>query len=235
MRQNSSPATPPAPERATGPAHDDKPPAPFADAIGRTRYVVLVAVAAVLLVAVGLFLFGAIQALVAFGHGIEAVLRGDFRSTELTVEFLEIVSVMLKAVVFYLIGVGFYSLFIAPLNVTEALGVDTFHDLETRIVNVVIVIMAVTLLEHFIQWQQPLETLMFGGTFGIVVATLVLFQFYNQKSKKQEHQSRQPEEAQRAMFEQGEEKLDLPRDPAARDGGEDSRESVAPASPVKRP
>ena len=52
---------------------------------------------------------------------------------ELTVEFLEIVSLMLKAVVFYLIGVGLWSLFVAPLNITVSLGVRTLSDLEAKV------------------------------------------------------------------------------------------------------
>ena len=48
--------------------------------------------------------------------------HGDFASTELLVEILRVIDVMLRGVVFYLIGVGLYSLVIAPLNLTGALG-----------------------------------------------------------------------------------------------------------------
>ncbi len=139
------------------------PTGPFARAIGRTRFVVLVAVASVLLVAMTLFILGAWMALGGIWREIQAVAGGRVNSTDLTVEFLEIVSVMLKAVVFYLIGVGLYSLFIAPLNVTAALGVETLNDLEAKVVSVIVVIMGVTFLEHFIRWENPNEILMFGG------------------------------------------------------------------------
>jgi hypothetical protein len=36
--------------------------------------------------------------------------------------------------------------------------------------------MAVTFLEHFIQWREPLETLQFGGALALAVAALMLFQ-----------------------------------------------------------
>ena len=44
------------------------------------------------------------------------------------------------------IGVGLYSLFIAPLNLTVSLGVETLSDLESKVLSVVVVIMAVTFL-----------------------------------------------------------------------------------------
>ena len=149
---------------------------PLAHAVGRTRFVVLLAVAAVMLVAMSLFVLASVQAMIGVWHAFRDALRGNLDSTELTIEFLEVVSTMLKAVVFYIVGVGFYSLFIAPLNLTAALGVDSFHELETKLVSVIIVIMSVTFLEHFIRWQNPVETLQFAAALGLVVVALVLFQ-----------------------------------------------------------
>lgn len=74
----------------------------FSQALGRSRYVVLLAVIAVMLVAVSLFLLGAVRAVIGVYSAWEGVVTGDIGSTALTVEFLEIVSVMLKAVVFYM-------------------------------------------------------------------------------------------------------------------------------------
>lgn len=178
------------------------PTGPFAREIGRTRFVVLVAVASVLLVAMTLFILGAWMAVTSIWKEIQAVASGQMNSTDLTVEFLEIVSVMLKAVVFYIIGVGLYSLFIAPLNVTAALGVETLNDLEAKVVSVIVVIMGVTFLEHFIRWEKPDEILMFGGTMALVVAALVLFQFQNHWARE-EHKKNDPDtqaRAQRQLF-----------------------------------
>ncbi len=150
----------------------------FSEVIGRTRFVVLIAVIAVLLVAFSLFLQGTLLALTT----IYETWRGTFddgigsQSGTLAVEFLEVVSTMLKAVVFYIIGVGLYSLFITPLNLTSALGVESLSDLEQKIISVVIVILGVTFLEHFIRWEEPLETLYFAGAFALAGGALVLFQ-----------------------------------------------------------
>jgi uncharacterized membrane protein YqhA len=183
----------------------------FSQTIGHSRFIVLLAVIAVLLVAVSLFLLGTIQAVVSVWHAWSDVFHGDLHTSRLTVEFLEIVSVMLKAVVFYIIGVGLYSLFVAPLNITISLGVQTLYDLESKIVSVVVVILGVTFLQHFIQWKDPLETLLFGGAVALVVAPLVLFQRYAHKAKE-EQKAHSPDEqtrAQRSMFEEDHEKAEI--------------------------
>ena len=150
----------------------------FSDIIGRTRFVVLIAVIAVLLVAFSLFLQGTLLAL----YTIYETWRDMFRegignqTGQVAVAFLEVVSTMLKAVVFYLIGVGLYSLFIKPLNLTSALGVESLSDLEQKVVSVVIVILGVTFLEHFIQWEKPQDTLYFAGSLALAGGALVFFQ-----------------------------------------------------------
>ena len=211
--------------------------APLAELIGRTRYVVLVAVAGVLLIAMALFVLGAGLAVDSVWKAAQAALRGDLASTDLTVQFLEVVSMMLKAVIFYVIGVGLYSLFVAPLNVTTALGIETFNDLEIKIVSVIIVIMAVTFLEHFILWQQPVETLMFGAGLAIVVAALVFFANHSHRARQdlQREEGLRRARAQQGLFEDdqevrpGEVLDDLGPPPS--DGRPDDRREAAGAAP----
>ena len=144
--------------------------------VGRTRYVILLAVLAVLLVAVALFVLASWLAVVGVWHAFQEATAGNLQSTRVTVEFLEVISALLKAVIFYIVGVGLYSLFIGPLNLTTALGVETLADLERKVVSIVILILAVTLLEHFILWEEPADTLRFGITLALVVSALVAFQ-----------------------------------------------------------
>jgi len=198
------------------PAHQSPLLSFFGQAIGRSRYVVLIAVVAVLLVALSLFVLGAVMAATGLWDTWRSVFAGRLAPADLadlTVRFLEIVSMMLKAVVFYLIGVGLYSLFIAPLNVTVALGVETLGDLESKVVSVVVVIMAVTFLEHFIKWERPAEVLRHAASLALVVAALVAFQFYNHRAKEDHRASAGEEEAEakREMFQgDNEEQRDVP-------------------------
>ena len=137
------------------------PPAPFSQAIGRSRCIVLLAVLAVLLVLISLFLQGTMLAVESVWTSWRDLIAGHAQHFRLTLAFLEVVSIMLEAVVFYLIGVGLYSVFISPMNVTVALGVETLNDLEERAISVIIAILTINFLEHFIQLKS-LATLEFG-------------------------------------------------------------------------
>ncbi|HLS86749.1 MAG TPA: YqhA family protein [Burkholderiales bacterium] len=186
---------------------------PFARLIGRSRIVVVVAVVAVLLCAFSLFLLGAFLAAEAIWQAWGGVIGGEEESTEVTIRFLEIVTVMLKAVFFYLIGVGLYSLFISPLNVTVALGVETLNDLETKVISVVIVIMAVHFLERFILGADARETLQHAGALALAVGALVVFKFLAHRESLEARRQRPAtmERAKHEMFEREHEEHDVDR------------------------
>ncbi|MFC4452670.1 YqhA family protein [Deinococcus sonorensis] len=182
----------------------------FTQFIGRTRFVVVVAVVAVLLVAFSLFLQGTLQAVLAIYTSWRDIVDG-IQDTEqvvgqkVAVQFLEIVSVMLKAVVFYLIGLGLYSLFIAPLNLASSLGVESLADLEQKVVSVVIVILSVTFLEHFVAWEDPQATLFFGASLALAVGALVFFQRVSRDGGERLLQPAAKLRARRELFEDGSE------------------------------
>ncbi|HVE50390.1 MAG TPA: YqhA family protein [Casimicrobiaceae bacterium] len=186
--------------------------------VGHSRYVVLIAVAAVLLVAVSLFVLGSVRAIVTVWHAWINTFSSGGPTPRLSVEFLEIVIVMLEAVVFFLIGVGLFSLFISPLNLAIALGVESINDLEERVIGVVVAVLAVTFLQHFIQSKEPLQTLQLGAALAATVASLVLFQRYSHRAKE-DHKANQPdtlERSKRAMFEEEEETHSMRNDKSAK-------------------
>ncbi len=194
--------SPASPDNSQPPA--GTPPAPLSQAIGRSRYTVLLSVIAVLLVSVSLFLQGTVLAVLSVWRSWGDLIAGHAGHSHLTLAFLEIVSIMLEAVVFYIIGVGLYSLFIAPMNVTVALGVESLNDLEERVISVIIAILAINFLEHFIEWKDPLATLEFGGALSLVIASLVAFQAYSHRATEdQKHHSRDVQaRAQRDLFQE---------------------------------
>lgn len=188
--------------------NNNAPLAGFGRLIGRSRYVVLLAVVAVMLVSVSLFLLGTIGAVKSILNSWgELASRGEAGSTEQIVESLAVIGVMLRAVVFYIIGVGLYSLFIAPLNLTTALGVESLSDLEVKVVSVVVVILAVSFLQQFVRWEQPTETMQFGLTMAAVVAALVLFQINSRRGKEfaKQHRPDVQKRAQAEMFQEDKE------------------------------
>ena len=151
--------------------------------LGRSRYLVFVAVLSVMVTAFSLFLIGAVQAVGALYQSWSDVAKGIFTSHGISMSRdLNIVSTMLEAVVFYLVGVGLYSLFISPLNVAVALGIESLTDLESKVLSVIIVIMGATFLQHFVRWKDPVGTLELGGALAIVVISLVSLQWLGHRA-----------------------------------------------------
>ncbi len=192
--------------------------------IGHTRFVVLIAVIAVLMVAVSLFVLGAVEAFTTVWHAWVNTFQGD-QAPHLAADFLGIVIIMLEAVVFFVIGVGLYSLFIAPLNLAIALGVESINDLEEYVISVVVAVLAVTFLQHFIRWEAPQETLQFGAALAVAVGSLVLFQRYSHHAKedKKHHKPEIQRRSKREMFEEDEERHEIKPDDAGNEQpGKDS-------------
>ncbi len=198
--------------------------------IGRTRYVVIIAVVAVMLLSISLFLLGTISAVQSVIRAWrELFTQGNSGGTELVVETLAVIGVMLRAVVFYIIGVGLYSLFIKPLNLTTALGVETLADLEAKVISVVVVILAVRFLQEFVQWRQPVELAYFGFTMAVVIAALVLFQ-YNGRRGKEFSKTNSPDvvkRAQKEMFQEDKEQREVRPDEVTKPADQAGGESVA--------
>ena len=186
----------------------------FSELIGRTRFVVLIAVIAVLLVSFSLFLQGTLLALNTIYDSWKETLRYGIASQKgsLAVEFLEIVSTMLKAVVFYIIGVGLYSLFIRPLNLTSALGVESLGDLEQKVVSVIIVILGVTFLEHFVRWEKPQDLIYFAASLALAGGALVLFQRVHHGKDSDLQQPEAKLKARRELFEHENEQRTIEQD-----------------------
>jgi uncharacterized membrane protein YqhA len=147
----------------------------LARAIRQSRAFVLAGIGGVLLVAIALFALSTYIAVISVWDAAYGVATDGLTSTDLKVLFLQVVTLMLKAVAFYIIGVGLYTLYIAPLRV-RGLNVDSATDLEAQIVNVIIVIMAVTFLQQLAEGGDADALLRTGVALALVILALVAFQ-----------------------------------------------------------
>ncbi len=144
-------------------------------AVENTRFLILPASIVVILIGGILFILAGATALKLIWNTFMLMLQGELMTVDLVVDFLEIMSDVLKAVIFFVIGIGLYSMFISPLKLSGSLGVTTFEHLEDRLIGMIAVIMSIEFLERFIRWSNPLEMLQFGGALGLVIISLALF------------------------------------------------------------
>jgi uncharacterized membrane protein YqhA len=151
--------------------------------IGVTRFLIIIAIAATLLAAIALLVFGAIDTVLVIW---DVFSKGDFSSKTgklLLVQFIEIVDIFLLATVLYIIAVGLYELFIDDnIPVPRWLAIHDLDDLKDKLVGVVIVVIAVGFLGQFVSWDEQTNLLIPGGAAAVVIASLTYF--LAQKPKK---------------------------------------------------
>ena len=98
-----------------------------------------------------------------------------------SVDLVALMDKFLLASALLLFAVGLYELFIGELNVPAWLEIRNLHDLKTRLASVVILVMAVTFLEHLIEWTDPKGLLYFAGAIALVSASLIAFAQFGEK------------------------------------------------------
>ena len=130
-----------APSRLASRSHDA--PAPLNRLIGFTRYIILFVIVSVLLAAITICVVAPILTLANLWDVLQDGARGSLAGHEGILRILDLVIVMLEVVAFYLVGIGLYHLFIGPLPLAERIGLDTLNKLESKVVNVIVVMMAV--------------------------------------------------------------------------------------------
>ncbi|WP_051182989.1 YqhA family protein [Desulfocurvibacter africanus] len=144
------------------------------------KYAILLAVIMMLGLALSTFLLGAGYSVVkTYSIWMEFITEQRFSAKSL-VSLLEIVSDLLKAVIFYIIALGLFNIFIYPLPLCDRLRLREIHDLEGQIIGIVIVILAIEFLERFIRIpdSQSLHVLWFGLGLAAAVTALVAAYFF---------------------------------------------------------
>jgi uncharacterized membrane protein YqhA len=146
-----------------------------------TRYIIYIPVAGAWfssLIAMGL---GAYEVILTF---LSLFLGPGEKTVKLTVlNLVEAVDLFLLGTAFYLIALGLYELFIdenAPLP--DWLIIHDLDDLKSKLLSVIIVVLAVQFLAQVLGWNGGWEILGYGTAVALV--TLALAFFIGQKNKK---------------------------------------------------
>jgi len=144
--------------------------------ISHTRYMVIIAVAASLVLAAMLFFFGTLQAMGSIADAIGAV--GDAKRTKaFAIASVEIAEFFLIATALYIVGIGLYELFIRDLDLPAWLTIHSLEELKQRLISVVVVALAVAFLSRAANWDGESNLLPFGAAIAAVVIALGAFRF----------------------------------------------------------
>ena len=117
-----------------------------------------------------------------FVNGIPAILEllykpGHHRS-ELAVHFITAIDLFMVAVVMFVMGIGLFELFVdkdPSIEYPHWLKMHDLNDLKEKLIAAAVVVIVITFLKHIVKWENPLETLYFGGAIAIVILSITFF------------------------------------------------------------
>jgi uncharacterized membrane protein YqhA len=149
--------------------------------LGLTRYAVVIPAFASIVGALLLMALGSIS--------MVTVVIDTFTDTlslkETIVEVLTAVDAILLGTVLLVIGYGLYELFIdADIDVPLWLRVDNLDDLKSKLIGVIVAIIAVVFVGVFVDSNRAAEVISYGVGAGAIVTGLAVFAFATSKNGK---------------------------------------------------
>ena len=148
--------------------------------MGLTKYAVFVPAIASIIGALLLMAQGSWAMLMAV---IDSVSNG-YGLKETIVEVLTAVDAILLGTVLLVIGYGLYELFIdADLDVPQWLRVYDLDDLKSKLIGVVVAIVAVVFVGVFVDSNRASDVISYGVGAGALVVGLAIFAFTTKKEK----------------------------------------------------
>lgn len=146
--------------------------------LGLTRYAVVVPALASILGALLLMAQGSISIVAVVFNSISD--RSGLKET--IVEVLTAVDAILLGTVLLVIGYGLYELFIdADIDVPQWLKVQDLDDLKSKLIGVVVAIVAVVFVGVFVDSNRAADVIAYGVGAGALVAGLALFAYATRK------------------------------------------------------
>lgn len=143
-------------------------------ALTLARYGILLAVVTSL--ALGLAL---LVVVVGRGVGVVAEAPAAFTSAKVAklmlVECIELADMILLAVALYIVALGLFELFIAPAPMPGWLVIDSLDDLKSKLINIIVVALGVTLFGQVATWDGVTSLLPLGAAIGAVIVALGVF------------------------------------------------------------
>jgi len=143
----------------------------------KSKYLILVAVAASFLASAIAFLWGGFKVVFILIN----LIKTYGKDLSAAIALIELMDTFLIAIALLVFSVGVYELFIADLPLPEWLVIHNLHDLKAKLGSVVILVMAVTFLKHLVEWRDPQGTYYFGISIAVVSAALIAFSHFGKK------------------------------------------------------
>ena len=155
--------------------------------IAGTRFLVLIPVIGLIILAATLFVLGGIS-LIAFMFTTISEL--GTAADDLIFQIVEFIHFFLIGTVLYITGMGLFQLFIQPLDLPSWLKINDIEQLELNLVGVVVVIIGVNFLRVILE-PGDLNLLNYGAGYALPIAALSYFMAVRSKALGGKQEPRQ--------------------------------------------
>lgn len=144
-----------------------------------SRFLVLIPVAFSIFAAAAAYIWGGVITVKTVYHIFHSI--GADESFEAKVELIAIMDTFLIATALLIFAVGMYELFVQELEFPEWLKIHDLHSLKAKLGSVIVLLLAVTFLEHLAKWENGWETFLFGLAITLVSGALIAFGHFGGK------------------------------------------------------
>ena len=148
--------------------------------VGATRFLFVAAVAALLVLAALLIIYGTVT---VFQSVVDLFTDPEFNTAgtkEITLEAIEIVDIFLLGIAVFILGTGIYTLFIDSVGLPDAMRVGSLGEMKAILASTIIVVIGVGYLGVLFRDGDPLDKGLVGLGAAAVIAALT---FYVRSSK----------------------------------------------------
>ena len=140
-----------------------------------SRYLILLPVIGSLVGAITLIVYGLLYSLQSAVAAFSKEISEKGLKT-LAVDSIELVDVFLIGTVLYIISIGLYELFIdKDLPTPEWLQISSLDDLKSKLIGVLVVVLAVAFLSQMVGWDGQANLLIPGAATAAVIGALTWF------------------------------------------------------------
>ncbi|GCF11999.1 YqhA family protein [Dictyobacter arantiisoli] len=160
-----------------------------------TRYIILLPVIGSLILSIITLIYGVLAGVVFALHEFTHVDLTASGSKFLAVEDIQLIDIFLLGTVLYIIALGLYDLFIdAHLALPSWLVLRSFEDLKSKLIGIIIVLLAVTFLAAVVNWNGKTDIFSLGIGTSLALLALSVVNWQTRKRQNSTDDSSKPED-----------------------------------------
>lgn len=136
------------------------------------KIVTFFAVLGVLALGLGIFLYS----LYDIFYVVKSISSNLSDGSEILLKALKSIDLVLISVAFFIIAIGLFELFIAPIdNLPEWLNIKDIDELKGLLIKVLVVVVGVSFTGRVVTWDGETDLLSYGISIGLIIFALSYF------------------------------------------------------------